>query len=162
MVPLPKPVPPDIRACRASLLPGMQLIATNSVLKSLHCLPGQTTFERCIPSCKSAAIGRELLNTPQFFLAVPIGLQNQTCIAAMLSRLTFVYHVLGGCVMRAISPLFSIFLLLSGCSNHPLQDDVTGYDTNDIVQKLRCEAQSAIFAELQSREPLNNPSSMAQ
>src|SRR5262245_24576791 len=52
--------------------------------------------------------------------------------------------------MRARVLLFA-FLALSvsaGCSNHPLQDDVTGYDTNDIVQKLRCEAKKAVSAEI--------------
>jgi hypothetical protein len=31
-----------------------------------------------------------------------------------------------------------------------LQDDATGYDTNDIVEKLRCEAQKEIRAHLSS------------
>ncbi len=41
--------------------------------------------------------------------------------------------------------------LLAGCSNHPLQDDVTGYTTHQIMQKLRCEAQFAVLEHLKAR-----------
>lgn len=34
--------------------------------------------------------------------------------------------------------------LTFGCSTHPLQEDVTGVSTVDIVHKVRCEAKAAI------------------
>jgi len=46
----------------------------------------------------------------------------------------------------------AILALLCGCSNHPLQDDVTGYTTHDIVQKLRCEAQAAVLKRLRDKK----------
>jgi hypothetical protein len=42
-------------------------------------------------------------------------------------------------------------LVVFGCSNHPLQDEVTGYDTDSIVKKLRCEAQQAIKTYIEKR-----------
>jgi len=53
--------------------------------------------------------------------------------------------------MRAAYLLAPLVLVLIGCSNHPLVDDVTDYSTYEIVQKLRCEAQSAILSELDER-----------
>lgn len=51
-------------------------------------------------------------------------------------------------VARQLTAVVMGGVLLGGCANHPLVDDVTGYTTNDIVQKLRCEAQQAILAHL--------------
>lgn len=34
--------------------------------------------------------------------------------------------------------------VLAGCAIHPLPDDVTGYDTYEIVAKIRCEAKEAV------------------
>ena len=53
--------------------------------------------------------------------------------------------------MRGAYLLVPLVLVLIGCSNHPLVDDVTDYSTYEIVQKLRCEAQSAILSELDER-----------
>ena len=41
-------------------------------------------------------------------------------------------------------------LIVAACAIHPLPEDVTGIPTNEIVQKIRCEARSAV------RDNLNN------
>ena len=46
--------------------------------------------------------------------------------------------------MRSAYLLAPILLFLAGCSNHPLVQDMTGYTTDRIVDKLRCEARTAI------------------
>lgn len=38
----------------------------------------------------------------------------------------------------------AVAALSGGCAIHPLPDNVTGYDTYDIVAKIRCEAQEAV------------------
>ena len=35
-------------------------------------------------------------------------------------------------------------ILLSGCSNHPLLDDVTNHSTYDVIHKIRCEARAVV------------------
>lgn len=37
-----------------------------------------------------------------------------------------------------------VSLVAAGCAIHPLPQDVTGYDTAQIVAKIRCEAREAI------------------
>jgi hypothetical protein len=43
--------------------------------------------------------------------------------------------------------LLSASSVLAACAIHPLPEDVTGYNTNDIVRKIRCEARDAIVGE---------------
>ena len=43
-----------------------------------------------------------------------------------------------------LSVMVAASLLVSGCSIHPLPDDVTGVPTDTIVRKTRCEARAAI------------------
>jgi hypothetical protein len=40
-----------------------------------------------------------------------------------------------------------VSVCLTGCTIHPLPDDVTGISTYDIVRQIRCEARQAIFDE---------------
>ena len=47
--------------------------------------------------------------------------------------------------MRPFVASLTLGLAVSGCTNHPLVDDMTGYSTFDIVEKIRCEAQTSIL-----------------
>ena len=44
--------------------------------------------------------------------------------------------------MRLLAPMVAV--LSSGCSIHPLQQDVTGVPTHVLVQYIRCETRLAI------------------
>ena len=46
--------------------------------------------------------------------------------------------------IQRIAVLLTASSMISGCSVHPLPDDVTGVPTDTIVRKTRCEARDAI------------------
>ena len=51
-------------------------------------------------------------------------------------------HAFWAGVARSVLPLLS--LIVSGCSIHPVQQDVTGVKPKDLVNFIRCEARLAI------------------
>ena len=59
----------------------------------------------------------------------------------------------GALVMRITNTIITISLAtaVTACANHPLQDDVTGYSNDQIIHKVRCEAQNAIVDYLHSK-----------
>ncbi len=46
--------------------------------------------------------------------------------------------------LTRLSLMCCLSMTVAGCAIHPLPDDVTGYDTYEIVNKIRCEARDAV------------------